>query len=49
MIFIDYVMSYLWAGNKNDLKLWVAFAIIMIIIIVTIMIIMVSNNTSGCS
>ncbi len=46
MVLVGYVMLYLWAGNKNNVKFWVDFAIV-IIIIVTIIIIMVCENTSG--
>ena len=39
--------KYFWAGNKNGVKFWVAFAIV--IRNVTVMSITVSNNTDGCS
>ena len=47
------MVQYLWVINKNDVKHWAAFAIIIIIIIiiidVTIMNIMVTDNTGGGS
>ena len=42
-----YVVKYLWACNKNTVKFWVTFAII--IINLEVMIKMVSDNTGGCS
>ena len=42
----DYVVYYLWVGNKNDVKFCVDFVKV-IIINVTIMMIMVFDNTEG--